>query len=341
MKRIIICADGTWNRPEKDLRKDFPTNVLKIARAISPISTDDGKKIQQVVFYDWGLGSYYEPVKGGAFGHGIDKNIMDDYRFIVQNYNPGDELYFFGFSRGAYTVRSLVGFIYNCSILKREHANRIEEAYALYKNNKVKPKDPISVDFRDKYSVSQMITVDFIGVWDTVGALGIPLRVLGFLNQKNLFHDNKIGPNIKVARHALSIDEKRDDFKPTIWKKRENMDLKQVWFAGVHSDIGGGYAPDRKKQLLSDIPLKWMIREAEKTGLSFEPHLTAALNPSHKARKHKVYQGFYKLLGKYEREIVDGTFIHTSVKLRYDEMPKYRPKALAVVDENGWPNLTD
>jgi uncharacterized protein (DUF2235 family) len=338
MKRIIICADGTWNRPEQDLKKDFPTNVLKIARAVAPIG-DDG--VQQVVFYDWGLGSYHDTVKSGAFGAGIDKNIMDDYRFIVQNYNEDDQLYFFGFSRGAYTVRSLAGFMNNCGILKREYANRIEEAYSLYKNKRVHPKDQRSVTFRNKYAVKGgMSRIKFIGVWDTVGALGIPLRVLGFLNERNLFHDNKIGPNIDTARHALSIDEKREDFEPTIWKERENMDLKQVWFAGVHSDVGGGYAPQQKK-LLSDIPLKWMIDEASKTDLSFEPHIINNLMDSSLAKKHRVYQGFYKLLGKHERKIEANTFVHQSVKERYEKDPNYRPKPLKEIVANGWSNLSD
>lgn len=97
MKRIVICADGTWNKPEEDLAKDFPTNVLKFARALAPI---DNKGIEQVVFYDWGLGSYHDSATAGAFGSGINKNIADGYRFIVQNYNPGDELFFFGFTAG-------------------------------------------------------------------------------------------------------------------------------------------------------------------------------------------------------------------------------------------------
>ncbi len=97
--------------------------------------------------------------------------------------------------------------------------------------------------------------------------------MLGFLNEKHLFHDNKIGPNIDAARHALSIDEKRDDFEATIWKQRSNMDLKQVWFAGVHADVGGGYKPGKNGEALSDIPLEWMINEASKSGLNFEDHL--------------------------------------------------------------------
>ena len=109
-KRIVICADGTWNRPEKDPQKEWPTNVLRMARAIKPVA-DDG--VVQQVFYDWGVGSYHDVLYAGITGQGVQKNIMDAYRYIVQNYTPGDELFFFGFSRGAYTVRSLCGMINN------------------------------------------------------------------------------------------------------------------------------------------------------------------------------------------------------------------------------------
>ena len=131
-KRIVICADGTWNRPEKDLKEDFPTNVLRLSRAIKPVGAD---QVPQQVFYDWGIGSYYNSVVGGATGKGLHKNIMDDYRYIVQNYSPGDELYFFGFSRGAYTIRCLCGLINNCGIVIRPDAALIQKAFKHYRRN--------------------------------------------------------------------------------------------------------------------------------------------------------------------------------------------------------------
>jgi uncharacterized protein (DUF2235 family) len=344
MKRIVICADGTWNRPEENLDKDFPTNVLKIARSVSPVA-DDG--VQQVVFYDWGIGSYYDRVKGGAFGEGINKNIMDAYRFIVQNYKPGDELHFLGFSRGAYTVRSLAGFIYNCGILKRRHANRIQQAFDMYKHRGEHPEGNNSVKFRKKYAVEAETHVRFIGVWDTVGSLGVPFSIFGFLNEKHLFHDHKIGPNIDCARHALAIDELRDDFKPTIWNQRRGMDLKQVWFAGVHCDVGGGYKPGEKRETLSDIPLKWIIGEAGKVGVTFEKHLVSRLKGNPLAEQHQEYEKLFKILGKYERRIGRSHFIHRSVKERHDGRPKnmkgkYRPKTLTrFLGKYGWANLTD
>lgn len=339
MKRIILCADGTWNKPEKDLNEDFPTNVLKVARAISPNAND---KTKQVVFYDWGLGSYHASIAGGGFGKGINKNIMDNYRFIVQNYDPGDELFFFGFSRGAYTVRSLAGLINNCSILKRTYASHIEEAFDIYKRSDIHPDDDFSADYRKKYAVENKVRIKFIGVWDTVGALGIPFRMFGFLNEKHLFHDNKIGPNIDVARHAMAIDELRDDFKPTIWRKRKNMDLLQVWFSGVHSDVGGGYKPDDNGHTLSDIPLQWMLEEAAKSGLEFEEHIYTGLNGNSLAEEHNEYEGFFKVLGKHERRLYNYTSIYSSVKKRFEAIHDYRPRMLVkFIKKYGWSNVID
>lgn len=342
-KRIVVCADGTWNRPEKDLAKDFPTNVLRMARSIDPRGADG---ITQQVFYDWGIGSYYEQVLGGATGKGLNKNIMDDYRYIVQNYQPGDEIFLFGFSRGAYTVRSLSGLIYNCGILKRPDARLIEEAFEHYKKPgySYAPDGEKSIAFREAHSHKSR-NIKFVGVWDTVGALGIPISFLGLLDKKDEFYDTKIGPNVDIARHAMAIDEVRSDFEPTIWDPRENLDLKQVWFAGVHSNIGGSYAPDKQTGgLLSDIPLEWMMQQAAEAGLVLEPHLKGSLNGRfdatlHNSRKH-IYRSkspLYRPIDHDKGEIL----MHQSVKKRWDNDNDYRPKnLLAFLEKNGsWPTL--
>lgn len=340
-KRIVICADGTWNRPEKDIKEDFPTNVLRLARAIKPVDVDG---VPQQVFYDWGVGSYYEPVLGGATGKGLHKNIMDDYRYIVQNYSPGDELFLFGFSRGSYTIRSLCGLINNCGILKRPDANLIQAAFNLYKKpGKVNsPSGDNSVTFRDKYSHPDK-TVHFVGVWDTVGAMGIPISFLGLFDDKDEFYDTKIGSNVKVARHAMAIDEHRSDFEPTIWEEKPTMDLVQAWFPGAHSNIGGSYKPDPDGSLLSDNALEWMIKEAAMNGLTMEPHLRQSIHKSATAKLHNSRRSFYRLKKKYYRELNHGrgeVLFHRSVKERWDADDKYRPDNLAeYLDENGWPTL--
>lgn len=337
-KRIVICADGTWNRPEKNLQEDFPTNVLRLARAIKPIGAD---QIPQQVFYDWGVGSYYDPVIGGATGKGLHKNIMDDYRYIVQNYSPGDELYLFGFSRGSYTIRCLCGLINNCGIIKRPDASLIQKAFNHYKNNGTAyaPEGKESINFRNEHShASREIT--FVGVWDTVGAMGIPISFLGLFDDKDEFYDTKIGKNVRVARHALAIDEHRSDFEPTIWIPRDNMDLQQVWFAGAHGDIGGSYKPDKNGSLLSDNALSWMIKEARKSGLTIESHLEQSINKTPLSTLHNSRRSFYRIKKTYYRPIENGEdslLIHTSVKVRWDQDTKYRPKNLVkYVNKNGW-----
>ena len=338
-KRIVICADGTWNRPEEDLKKDFPTNVLRLARAIKPIGKNN---VPQQVFYDWGVGSYYGQVSGGATGKGLHKNIMDDYRYLVQNYAPGDEIYLFGFSRGAYTVRSLCGMINNCGILKRPDARLIQSAFELYKKRGAvnSPRGENSVAFRAAHSHASR-TVKFVGVWDTVGAMGIPLSFLGLFDDKDEFYDTKIGSNVKVARHAMAIDEHRSDFEPTIWNEKPTMDLVQVWFAGAHSNIGGSYKPDPDGSLLSDNALDWMIREAGKHDLKIEPHLSQSINKSANATLHNSRRSFYRVKKKFYRDIDHGkgeVIFHKSVKERWDSDDDYRPKNLVkYIEENGWP----
>jgi len=337
-KRIVICADGTWNRPEEDISKDFPTNVLRLARAIDPYGADG---VPQQVFYDWGIGSYYDKVIGGATGKGLHKNIMDDYRYIVQNYSEGDEIYLFGFSRGAYTVRCLCGLINNCGIVKRASASLIQKAFDHYKKSgeAYAPKGVKSVEFRKMYSHPSKV-VKFVGVWDTVGAMGIPISFLGLFDDKDEFYDTKIGSNVRIARHAMAIDEHRRDFAPTIWELREKMDMKQVWFCGSHSDIGGSYGHDRDGTVLSDIALQWMIEEAVTAGLTIEGHLKEGIKLNPLASIHDSRRSFYRIKRNLYRDLdhkKGDVIIHPSVKARWEKDDKYRPANLKrYVDKFGW-----
>ena len=340
MKKIIVCADGTWNRPEKNLNKDFPTNVLKLARGVD---TRNKKGEEQVIYYDWGIGSYHDQFAGGALGKGLEKNVKDCYRFIVHNYEKGDDIFLFGFSRGAYTVRSLCGLINNCSILKSSEGSLIEEAFDLYKTKKYKPRNTYSVEWRKKNAIQDRTKIHFVGVWDTVGSMGLPFSFFGLIKKKHLFFDRKLGSNIEYARHALSLDELRDDFEPTIWVPRKEVKLKQVWFAGVHADVGGSYVPDKDGSTLANIPLQWMIKEAEMAGLALEPYIKKILT-NHIAKQHNEYKGGYLALGKKQRVIPDPkkipTKVHQSVKDRYRDM-EYTSKAIeAYVKKYGeWPEI--
>ncbi|WP_166266690.1 DUF2235 domain-containing protein [Marinobacter caseinilyticus] len=326
MKRIAIFSDGTWNDPENS----HPTNVIHMARAVRPQAPDG---TEQVAFYDWGVGTDRKRIAGGISGAGIDKNIMDCYRFLVHNYEAGDPLFFFGFSRGSYTVRSLAGFIRNCGLIKREHAERIPEAFQLYRKRTraSSPDEQMPILFRSQFAVANITPIEFVGVWDTVGALGIPVPFWGTLGEREfLFHDTEPSKIVQHARHAVSIDENRKDFEPTLWDLKPGLDLKQVWFAGVHSDVGGGY----RHNGLSTVALDWMIREASAAGLVFESHMLNTVKARLQAspetdRGHNERKGIYLARPESVRSIQGP--IHRSVRLRWDnDAHGYRTKSKAL-----------
>ncbi|XKH01346.1 DUF2235 domain-containing protein [Marinobacter nauticus] len=326
MKNIIICSDGTWQSPNSDTA----THILRIARGIAPENTTGQK---QVVFYDWGVGSDGHAFTGGITGEGLDKNILDCYRFLVHNYEEGDALYFFGFSRGAYTVRSLAGLVRNCGIVRGEHAKRVGQAYRLYRQRggNSKPGSNKAAEFRRQFAVADVSRIHFVGVFDTVGALGIPAPFLGTLgSDRYLFHDTQPSAIINHARHAVSIDENRQDFEPSLWSPRPGLDLKQVWFSGVHTDIGGGY----EDRTLGDHAGQWLMREAEACGLAFKPYLDDRLAPDYAGKLHNEYKGFYRAMRRRVVRDVEPV-VHVSVKRRWeDERVRYPSPALRGLLEN-------
>ena len=272
MKRIVLCCDGTWNTPTKGV----PTNVIKTARAVLPAAPDG---TAQVVFYDAGVGTEGRPLSrlsGGVFGEGLAKNVEDAYRFLVHNYEDGDEIYLFGFSRGAYTARSTVGLLRNVGLLHKMHADRFPEALALYRRRDAKPGSFEALRFIDCYSHA-VPRVEFLGVWDTVGPLGIPWRkrflavlplaAVAIWPREDLdFHDVTLSGIVKHGYQALAIDETRKMFQPSIWKApKEGQKIEQRWFSGVHSDIGGG----REDSGLPDEAFVWIMDKAHDLGLGF------------------------------------------------------------------------
>jgi uncharacterized protein (DUF2235 family) len=298
VKRLVLCCDGTWNTAAQKC----PTNVCRISQVVAPTGPDG---TEQRCFYHPGVGTRrWERLLGGAFGFGLSQDVQDCYRFLVENYDDGDELFFFGFSRGAFTARSTAGFIRNAGILRRENAGRIPEAYALYRNHQG-PDAPSAVAFREQYSVSLETPIRFIGVWDTVGALGIPnlgLPGSGLLNRRYAFHDTQLSSKVESAFQALAIDEQRRPFIPTLWQSQPHavgQQLEQVWFAGVHCDIGGGF-PDRA---LADITYHWMTERARACNLGLTAP-TTPLNPAASTGMlHESRTGLYAWLPPYRRAI--------------------------------------
>src|SRR5947209_16382948 len=261
MTTHVLCCDGTWDSSDQEADPKTGeicvSNVLKVAVRLSK-RTADGKQLQ-IVYYDQGVGTgdVLDKATGGAFGKGLDANINDAYRYLIANYEPGDDIYLFGFSRGAYTARSIAGMIRRCGILKREAVRQYPTAKKLYRSAVDAGSDQAK-KFRADFAVEDQTPIRCIAVWDTVGALGVPIGALKSINEKEFqFLDTTLSPVVKFAFHALAVDEHRGPFQPTLWEAdpAPGQTLVQAWFAGAHSDIGGGY-PEHG---LSDIALVWLM----------------------------------------------------------------------------------
>jgi len=346
-KRLVVCCDGTWNTADQQ----DATNVTKFALAVA---ASDAAGVEQRVFYDAGVGSSRaDRFRGGIFGVGLSENVQDAYRFIVETYTPGDELFFVGFSRGAFTARSTVGLIRNAGILRPAHAGLVGDAYKLYRS-KAKTTEPgqrEAILFRRSYSYET--SIKFIGVWDTVGALGIPatgLRSVKLINSRWEFHDTKLSGTVDNAYHALAIDEARRPFAPALWEHRpdapEDQHVEQVWFSGVHSNVGGGY-PDTS---LADIPLLWMVDKARSHGLTFDedgfdgpPKVTVAPDPLGSLEDSRRL--FYRLSKPAPRSIGDPRYVPQSVAStavrRREKDPRYAPPRLVDYLSGPNPRITD
>ncbi|MCU7845606.1 MAG: DUF2235 domain-containing protein [Candidatus Thiodiazotropha sp. (ex Monitilora ramsayi)] len=282
-KNIVICCDGTGNEIEAD-----SSNVLKLYRLLD-------KNPQQLVFYDPGIGTigtqnawfrHTQKIRqlfSLATGAGLDKNVLDAYQFLVQHYRANDKIYLFGFSRGAYTVRVLAGLIHLMGLLKPHQINLCSYAYKAYKQSSRYNDFKIGWGFR-QVTRAQNVPIKYLGVWDTVSSVLIPRPdLLVGIRQQTLPY-TKTNPSIEVVRHALALDERRRMFRANHWSEpqaykpnpfddtqHDEQDIKQVWFAGSHADIGGGYPEGRSAPAKSS--LKWMLREAEPHGLRFNQAL--------------------------------------------------------------------
>jgi uncharacterized protein (DUF2235 family) len=297
MRRLIVCCDGTWNTPEDE----SVTNVYRLHNALAP--TDNFGNHQRR-YYQPGVGTMSARLLGGAFGLGLSRDVMETYLWLTTRYEPGDRIALFGFSRGAYTARSLAGMISACGLIdttKMDKAtvwSRIKDLYNQgYRRTRQNPdcrephgsrERPECREWRNGLSFlwdsddCERIPVDFIGVWDTVGALGVPnyMGWLNFLDPAHLhdFHDLRLNPYIKYGRHAIAMDERRRPYTPTLWSGTyaENQ-VKQVWFPGSHKDVGGGHL----QRGLSDCALQWMIDEAGRTiDLGFHKNVEDQIKPN-------------------------------------------------------------
>ncbi|MDT8915564.1 DUF2235 domain-containing protein [Amycolatopsis sp. PS_44_ISF1] len=301
-KRIVICCDGTWDTADlADGEVAAPSNVTRLALSVAPAGEDG---VLQRVYYQSGIGTVRWKLLGGAFGLGLSNDVCEAYRFLVRTYEEGDEIFFVGFSRGAYTVRSVAGLIRNSGLLRPEHADLVPRAYALYRDrrNESHPRETEATLFRRTYSREPRIR--FIGVWDTVGSLGIPLSgvwPVDLFNRRFEFHDTALSSQVDAAFQALSIDEHRKPFVPAIWlppAAGSGQRVEQVWFAGCHSDVGGG---GRTAHGLSDVPMSWMTGRARECGLALTTD--PEVKPDPLGAMYQSRKGFYRLMPTAARSI--------------------------------------
>jgi hypothetical protein len=292
-KNIIVCSDGTGN----SAIKGRGTNVFKIFESIDlNRQRFDPKLAPQIAIYDDGVGTDdFKPLKllGGATGWGLSRNVKQLYKELCRVYDPGDRIFLFGFSRGAFTVRTLAGLICACGIIdtrapEQSSASALEqtvrEAYRAYRKRYRtalmelflgKPDRDPTAEFRKKCCHGTNTPIAFIGVWDTVDAVGLPFHISDVINAtvyRFKFPDRKLSDKVERAYHALAIDDERHSFHPLLWDETERRAhteqvLEQVWFAGAHSNVGGGYP----KQGMSLVALDWMMQKASDAGLRFVP----------------------------------------------------------------------
>ena len=389
MKRLVFCFDGTWNK----LSANCATNVVLVAEMVKPVAPDG---TPQIVYYDEGIGTAKdERFRGGAFGKGMLENIQEAYRFLLFNYEPGDHIFVFGFSRGAFTARSFAGFIRHAGILNVDSANAIELAAHLYKavfkgdgddslealRFRAECSSQICVSEWDKnwrienctdtdWTATEILQIKYVGVWDTVAALGCPRFIPGatWINRKFRYHDAKLTSKVQAARHAVAVDERRVLFEPVLWNNVAELNAthgwsmydpkapyQQRWFPGVHGSVGGG-GPIRG---LSDGALAWVMKGAKAQGLklrdnpksrAFEiaPDALVPLrnDPTLAWHDRDLFGAVKNFLFSSDRlGPEDGAVVSASARRRWNALPeqlpekrKYRPKTLAKVAENlGYP----
>ena len=371
-RNLVIMLDGTGNELGRNL-----SNVLKLYRIAE-------KNAEQLCYYNPGVGTISRSSAWSRFaqksrailglmtGYGLDENVLGAYKFLVENWREGDRVYMFGFSRGAWTVRVLAGFIHLVGLLKPEQVNMCDSALGAYKRAASENDLPLAWHFRRVIGARQM-PIHFVGVWDSVASVIVPRADRFWVPSLETLPYTETNPSVGIFRHALALDERRRMFRVAKWNEpqiykpnpfnaalHKPQDIKQTWFPGVHSDIGGGYPEE--ESALSKIPLVWMVEEAKAAGLHVNTsmfnhlakgqprkgssHVYVAPDPAGKMHtslsggwwplefipKSVKYRQWQRrsLLGRYvphgePRAVPPSHSIHRSVAERKAADPQYRP----------------
>jgi uncharacterized protein (DUF2235 family) len=351
-KRIALFLDGTWNNVDDN------TNVWRLKSLCA-------RSAEQAVYYSAGVGTQSgEHISGGMFGIGINEEVISAYEWLVEHYEPDAQLFIFGFSRGAFTARSLAGFISKCGLLKPGSPVSMRQLYERYRKSTAQSVRALGkvvaseLSQEDKWikQYSRPIPIWFQGVWDTVGTLGVPLPCVPKVSRADVaFLETDLRINDTHAYHALAIDEHREAFAPTLWTKstpkqgetyapRTLDNVEQRWFVGAHANVGGGYEND----LLAQVPLNWLMSKAIARGLLFNDTViidgdenTCPIRDSLSEMAHGIYEvltfgkHFYRLIGAEPVDTGDAvtTTINESIDAtvfdRWRKDDAYRPRNLS------------
>ena len=353
-KRLAVFLDGTWNAVDSN------TNVWRMKELCATAASED---VPQLTHYEIGVNG----VLGGIFGDGLTRNIRRAYEWLIDNYNEGDDIFIFGFSRGAYTARSLAGFIARLGLLEPGAPLGVAQLYARYQRSSARTiralRDEeargtlrdVTIEERWMLKYAQAVPIKMVGVWDTVGELGIPLFSIEGISRSTLgFLDTGLRLPIENGYHALAIDEHRRVFAPTLWTVRRSSDpnaaqaaprstasVEQRWFVGAHANVGGGCTDD----LLAQVPLRWMMQKASTHGLAFRRNveiddeiLAAQIQDSYarfmKGAYSRLSRPYYRPIGALPVACAGGAEINVnetidgSVFERWRAGPAYRPANL-------------
>ncbi|KIJ32054.1 hypothetical protein M422DRAFT_185034 [Sphaerobolus stellatus SS14] len=351
-KRIVVCCDGTWQDGVVDKYRYQYTNILKISRLLDHQDYRKNPAIHQIVFYQPGIGSaqnFYSEYVEGTTGASLAEKVQEAYAFIAHNYQPGDEIFLFGFSRGAYTARMVAGYIGQIGVLDRKDMDHFADIFIAYQkkgNTSDEQEKQANIEALKKYQKilekgrtradpdGDGFAVKCVGVFDTVGSVGLPEELTFNKKFKQLFSfpDKLLGPHVQYAFHAMALNETRADFNvakfiQTDEGRAKGQVLKQVWFTGSHADIGGGW----QSHDLSDITLAWMLSNIEPmlaTDRKYMKHLLSPVAPWGKQMPHDPAVGIFKLAREIQRTVPTITddktheYIHPSVQEQDVVSPK-------------------
>jgi uncharacterized protein (DUF2235 family) len=332
-KRIVVLFDGTWNDA------DTGTNIARLNALVRRIPGE------QVVTYRRGVGGFGERLRGGVLGLGVDREIQAGYDAVVAGYRPGDRIHLLGYSRGAFTARSLAGMIARCGIRERGAGPSTADLFAHYRRrlspglrelkDGEEPRTDVEKGMVEHCAVAPL---RFVGVFDTVGSLGVPGAVGSLFAHRYAFHDTTLSGLVEYARHAIAIDETRASFTPTLWTNVPipvpgiDTSVEQRWFVGSHANVGGGNL-DSGDNRLADVTLDWMVRELRAAGLTVDDGPDAS--DAWDGAVHDSDSGVFGLLGSFVpsqrpgRRAVRQTNLFErlapSVLTRWEKRSDYRP----------------